>query len=58
MKTYKKTYPVGRCKMTQWGWVPVEDNQEPTKQDNTVLYLYIVIIIICAAIGVYAFSVL
>ena len=58
MKSFKRTYPMGHCKMTQWGWIPVEDNQDSTKQDNAVLYLYIVIIIICAIVGVYAFSVL
>ena len=58
MKSFKRTYPIGHCKMTQWGWTPVEDNQDSTKQDNTWLLIYIVIIIICAAIGVYAFSVL
>ena len=58
MKSFKRTYPIGHCKMTQYGWVKMEDPQESSKQDNTVLYLYIVIIIICAIVGVYAFSVL
>ena len=58
MKSFKRTYPMGHCKMTQYGWVKMEEPQEPTKQDNTWLLVYIVIIIICAAVGVYAFSVL
>jgi len=57
MNSYKKTQPIGKGKFTQYGFIP-EDNQEPTKQDNTWLLIYIVIIIICAAVGVYAFSVL
>ena len=58
MKSFKRTYPIGHCKMTQYGWIPVDEENKPSKQDNTVLYLYIVIIIICAIVGVYAFSTL
>ena len=58
MKSFKRTYPIGKCKMTQYGWIPVDEENKPSKQDNTVLYLYIVIIIIACLIACYAFSTL
>ena len=48
----KRTYPIGHCRMTQNGWVTVEDEQEP-KQDNGML-VYLAAIIVLAAIGAYA----
>ena len=49
----KKTYHTDKhCKMTQNGWVTVEDEQEP-KQDNGML-VYLAAIIVLAIIGAYA----
>ena len=51
----KKTYHTDKhCKMTQNGWVTVEDEQEP-KQDNGML-VYLAAIIVLAIIGVVALA--
>ena len=50
----KKTYPTDRhCRMTQNGWVTVEDKVQEPKQDNGML-VYLAAIIVLAIIGAYA----
>ena len=50
----KRTYPIGHCRMTQNGWVTVEDKVQE-KQDNGML-VYLAVVVVLAIIGVVALA--